>query len=93
MTRIKVNWDAFGIAASLACAIHCALLPLVLTSLPLFGVNIIDNISFEILMIVLAFSVGAYSLYHGWKKAPSQLCTAPYFFCRYGFAGMQTNMA
>ena len=68
MTRIKVNWDAFGIAASLACAIHCALLPLVLTSLPLFGINIIDNISFEIFMIVLAFSVGAYSLYHGWKK-------------------------
>jgi hypothetical protein len=24
----KINWDALGIGASLACAIHCALLPL-----------------------------------------------------------------
>jgi len=39
----------------LACAIHCALLPLILTSLPLFGVELIDNIAFEYGMIVLAF--------------------------------------
>ncbi|MBA4197174.1 MAG: MerC domain-containing protein [Chitinophaga sp.] len=68
MFRFKINWDAFGIAASLACAIHCALLPLLLTSLPLFGVELIDNIAFEYGMIMLAFLVGAYSLYHGWKK-------------------------
>jgi hypothetical protein len=64
----KINWDALGIAASVACAIHCALLPLILTSLPLFGINIINNLSFELFMILLAFCVGAYSLYHGWKK-------------------------
>ena len=66
--NFKINWDAFGIATSLACAIHCAILPLVLSSLPLFGVNIIDNIGFEYSMIALAFAVGAYSLYHGRKK-------------------------
>ncbi len=64
----KINWDALGISASIACAIHCAFLPLVVTSLPLFGVNIIDNLAFEYGMIVLAFGVGAYSLYHGYKK-------------------------
>ena len=64
----KINWDALGIATSIACAIHCALLPLILTSLPLFGVNIINNLSFEFFMILLAFCIGAYSLYHGWKK-------------------------
>lgn len=64
----KINWDAIGIATSIACAIHCALLPLILTSLPLFGVNIINNLPFESCMILLAFCVGAYSLYHGWKK-------------------------
>lgn len=64
----KINWDAFGIATSMACAIHCALLPLFLTSLPLFGVNIIHNRGFEYLMIGVAFSVGSYSLYHGRKK-------------------------
>ena len=64
----RINWDALGIAASVACAIHCALLPLILTSLPLFGINIIDNFSFEIFMILLAFCIGVYSLYHGWRK-------------------------
>ena len=64
----KINWDAIGISTSLACAIHCALLPLVLTSLPLFGVNIIDNSFFELFMISTAFCIGLFSLYHGWKK-------------------------
>jgi hypothetical protein len=64
----RINWDAIGAATSVACAIHCALLPLILTSLPLFGVNIINNLSFEFFMIVLAFCIGTYSLYAGWKK-------------------------
>jgi uncharacterized membrane protein YoaK (UPF0700 family) len=66
--KFKINWDAFGIAASVACAIHCAVLPLILSSLPLFGINIIENQGFEFLMIALAFVVGIYSLYHGRKR-------------------------
>lgn len=64
----RINWDALGIGASLACAIHCALLPLFLSSLPLFGVNIIHNTFFEVGMILLALCIGSYSLYHGYKK-------------------------
>ena len=66
--KFQINWDAFGIAASVACAIHCAVLPLILSSLPLFGINIIENQGFEFIMIALAFIVGVYSLYHGRKK-------------------------
>jgi hypothetical protein len=66
--KVRINWDALGITASLACAIHCALLPLFLSSLPLFGINIINNLSFEIGMILLAFCIGCYSLYHGYSK-------------------------
>ena len=57
-----------GIATSIACAIHCALLPLIIGTLPLFGVDIIHNVAFEWGMIALAFAVGAYSLYHGFMK-------------------------
>jgi ABC-type iron transport system FetAB permease component len=64
----KINYDALGIAASVACAIHCALLPLVLTSLPILGVNIINNIWFELLMILIALVIGIYSLMHGFRK-------------------------
>jgi hypothetical protein len=66
--NMKINWDALGIGASLACAIHCAMLPLFLSSLPLFGINIIENIAFEAGMIILAFLIGSYSFYHGYKK-------------------------
>jgi len=57
-----------GVATSLACAVHCAILPLVLTSLPIFGVNIIENMSFELFMIFLAAGIGVYSLWHGYRK-------------------------
>lgn len=65
---IKINWDALGITTSVACAIHCAILPLFLSSLPVFGMNIIDNLRFEYFMVALAFVVGIYALYHGRKK-------------------------
>lgn len=64
----KINWDALGITASVACAIHCAILPLFLTALPLFGINIIHNTAFEAGMVTLAFGIGAYSFYHGYRK-------------------------
>lgn len=66
--KSKINWDAIGITASLACAIHCALLPLFLSSLPLFGINIIHNLFFEAGMVALAFAIGSYSFYHGFRK-------------------------
>jgi hypothetical protein len=68
LMRLKINWDALGIGASLACAIHCAVLPFFLSSLPLFGMNIINNETFEAAMIILAFGIGSYSLYHGYRK-------------------------
>jgi hypothetical protein len=64
----KINYDALGIAASLACAIHCAVLPLIISSLPILGINIINNFWFEIFMIVLAMGIGLHSLTHGFKK-------------------------
>ena len=73
LMAVKVNWDALGITTSLACAIHCAVLPLMLTSLPVFGIDIIDNVSFEYLMIFLAFAIGSYALYHGYRKHHHQL--------------------
>jgi hypothetical protein len=83
--NIKINWDALGVTASLACAIHCALLPLVFTSLPIFGVNIIENRAFEIFMVFIAFAIGIYSLYHGYKKhhqslLPMQIFVAGFIF-------------
>lgn len=83
--RSKINWDALGISASVICAIHCAVLPLFMASLPLFGVNIIENVAFELGMIALAFVIGVYSLRHGYKfhhhkKLPLLLFATGIFF-------------
>ena len=64
---VKINWDAVGISASLLCAVHCAVLPLVVTSLPFFGINIIHNNYFEWGMISFAFVVGTNALFHGYR--------------------------
>lgn len=66
MTRI--NFDALGIGISIACAIHCAVLPLLVTALPVFGANIVDHAGFEYLMIGAAALVGMISLWHGYRK-------------------------
>ena len=64
----RINWDLMGMITSIACAIHCAILPLILTSLPLFGINIINNSVFEWAMIGIAFVVGCYALSHGYRR-------------------------
>ena len=83
--KFNINWDALGVGASLACAIHCALLPLFLSSLPLFGINIIHNTGFEVGMIVLALGIGSYSLYHGYKKHHHSLLPLSLFFAGFIF--------
>jgi MerC mercury resistance protein len=68
MSQVKLNWDIMGMATSIACAIHCALLPLVLPSLTLLGVDLIHHPVFEWGMIALAFFVGIYALVHGYIR-------------------------
>lgn len=81
----KINWDALGIGTSVACAIHCALLPVLFTSLPLFGINIIHNVVFENIMILLAFVIGSYSLFHGYRKHHHSLVPLILFFTGISF--------
>lgn len=66
--KFRFNLDALGIATSIACAVHCAILPLLLSSLPILGLNVIDHEGFEYFMIALAFVIGAYSLWHGYRR-------------------------
>ena len=64
----KINLDALGVTASILCAIHCAILPLVLASLPILGINILHNPLFEYGMISVAFAIGTTALWHGFNR-------------------------
>lgn len=66
--KLRLNWDSLGIATTLLCAIHCMVLPLLLTSLPLMGIDLIHDPVFEWSMILLAIIIGIYALYHGYIK-------------------------
>ena len=66
--KLQINWNALGVSATVACAIHCALLPLFLSTLPLFGINILDNIYFEAGMMLIALLIGGLTLFHGYRK-------------------------
>ena len=81
----RINWDALGIGASLACAIHCAILPLFFTSLPLFGINIIHHSAFEIGMTVLALAIGSYSLWHGYRRHHHSFLPLIIFYIGFSF--------
>ena len=78
--NVKINWGALGVGASLACAIHCAILPLFMSSLPLFGVNIVHNLAVEILLLLAAFIIGFITLWHGYKKHHHRV-TSLVLFC------------
>jgi hypothetical protein len=75
----KINWDVLGITASVLCAIHCAVLPLLLASLPILGINIIHNSYFEYGMILLAFLIGSWALFHGFRRHHGRLMPLLFF--------------
>jgi tetrahydromethanopterin S-methyltransferase subunit C len=64
----RINWDGLGIFTSILCAIHCALLPLVVSFLPLLGLGFIRHPLFEYGMIGLAFIIGTSALWHGFNR-------------------------
>lgn len=63
-----INWDTLGIGASLFCAIHCLLLPIVLSTLPLLGVELLENMVVEIAVLLISMLAGVFALYFGYKR-------------------------
>jgi hypothetical protein len=60
--RLLSRLDNIGMTASTLCAIHCAIVPLIFTSLPLLGLGFLANSWFEWGMIILAFIIGVSSI-------------------------------
>jgi len=85
MKTIKaLNLDKIGITASTACAIHCALLPFVLTLLPFWGLEFLAHPAIEISMILLSLMIGAWSLGKSYRKVHQRIL--PIIILVLGFA-------
>ena len=69
---MKVNLskklDHIGFTASTLCAIHCALMPFVITLLPLLGLEFLSSIWVEIGIIALSIIIGISSLIPSYIK-------------------------
>lgn len=66
--RLKINWDVIGISVSLFCAVHCLLLPVLITSLPFLGIEILENKRFEVFVLLFSLIAGFLALRSGYKK-------------------------
>lgn len=82
--KTSVNLDRIGITASTLCAIHCALVPIFLTTLPLLGLDFLANEWVEIIMILVSILLGTLSLSISYRKQHRKLL--PFFVLFTGFA-------
>jgi drug/metabolite transporter superfamily protein YnfA len=71
-TKYQIKWDAISIGASLACAIHCVLLPVIFTTVTLFGIEILENPYLEVLTLLVSMSVGGWAIWRGYRKLHHQ---------------------
>lgn len=63
------HWlDRFGAAGSLVCALHCALLPLLIAALPSLGLAIWLSDGVELGFVVFATLLGAFSLVWSYRR-------------------------
>lgn len=60
--------DRLGATGSLLCAVHCAVLPLLIALLPALGVSTWLGDGFERAFVVFATLLGAFSLVWGWRR-------------------------
>ncbi|QEC43088.1 MerC domain-containing protein [Pseudobacter ginsenosidimutans] len=82
---MKISYDHLGIFTSIVCAIHCTVLPLIISSLPFLGIDILESAAIEWGLIAMAFLFGFLSLNHGYrrhhqKKLPALLFCAGFAF-------------
>ena len=61
-SKTTLKLDNAGMIASTLCAIHCALVPFAVTTLPLWGLEFLSDPLTEIIMLGIALILGFSSL-------------------------------
>lgn len=60
-------WDRLGISVSLACVLHCLLLPVMIVLGPVVGEFFTDPI-FHLFIAVIVIPVAVFALFNGYRK-------------------------
>lgn len=65
---IGIHLDFIGFWTSIACAIHCAFLPFLISALPFVGLGFLDHPWIEYSVFILSFILAVFALSHGYKR-------------------------
>jgi hypothetical protein len=65
--RIGGAYDLLGVSASTLCALHCGLVPLLLTATPLLAAGFLVEEEFEWIMIGSSVAIGLFALIRGYR--------------------------
>jgi hypothetical protein len=84
LSKYSLALDNIGIFASSLCAIHCALVPLLITLLPLSGLSFLASEWLEVSMIAIAFFIGLVSL--GFSLIKTHKTPLPFTLLLVGFS-------
>ncbi|MFN8673028.1 MAG: MerC domain-containing protein [Candidatus Sericytochromatia bacterium] len=85
LTRIEMKnfinnkLDSIGFSASFICALHCAFLPILLTSISTSKLSFLSNPFFEITMILISVFIGITSLLPSYKEHKNLIPLASLF--------------
>lgn len=77
--KTAINLDTIGAAASLLCAIHCALLPFLILFLTVYGLDFAANTLFEAIFVGSSVIIGSFTLVHGYRNHHNRLMPAAIF--------------
>jgi len=67
-TFVGAHLDFIGFSTSIACAVHCAFLPLLVSWLPFLGLEFLENPWVEYGIILISLFLALFALSHGYLK-------------------------
>lgn len=79
ISRYRSVGDIISISASVLCTVHCILLPLFLTTLPLFDIELLENLWLEIATVAVSAIAGGWAIWRGYRHFHHQLQWVAWF--------------
>jgi hypothetical protein len=88
-TFVGTHLDFVGFSTSIACAIHCAFLPFLISALPFLGLGFLENPWIEYSIILLSLVLALFALSHGYlrhhrKKLPILIVSVGFSIIAFG---------
>jgi hypothetical protein len=68
MKDFKVNLDKLSAGMSFLCLAHCVVLPVFLSTFTLAGIEIVENLTLEVLMLLVGIIAGSLAIKKGIRK-------------------------